>query len=290
MRLAALSYGHGVDPARITGRVAGVFPHACVIRCDDGATLTLVPREAGSLPGGIVVDAPNGFSFAAIVNDVRADARAGILRFAGFELSVDLRHAKAWRSRLDAIGLDLTRVDSCAAWDGAAAVLAADGRAGIFAHQAVPSILALPATTSAASTLIGLGQGSTPDGDDFLVGYLGALRAVARDGGRRALLAALGQTIADAAHRTVWISRTYLAAAGVGEVSERLTGVIAALASGSSAETGRAARAVLAVGHSSGACGLLGVLAGAVAWDAPERAAGLLKAVVTPEPIPMVPA
>jgi hypothetical protein len=140
-----------------------------------------------------------------------------------------------------------------------------------------PPITALGAATrnldaaaagAAAAQLVGLGAGGTPAGDDFLVGYLTALWSSQRARGTE-FVTRLSRFIAALSARTSDISRVYLEAAAAGEVSERLTVLAATIATESlhGAVVG-AAKAAIAVGHTSGADGTLGLLAGAEAASA----------------------
>jgi hypothetical protein len=276
--------------------VAGVFPAACIVETESGDLITLVMASTGNLPGGIVIDAPRGFAFDAINLGAAVAARGGLLRFAPGDLVIDLRPAHPWRSNLGALGLDLARESSRRAWRATADLLAADERAAPFIGFAGESIDALAsaacvfdggAAHDAVARLVGLGAGTTPAGDDFLVGLLGGLWASAgSDPSRRAFATRGGEAIAASVDRTSHASRTYLLAAAVGEVSERLTDLIAALASASQEATVAATRAALAVGHSSGACGVLGLLIGTGAWDAPSPVATLIEVAATSEPYP----
>jgi Protein of unknown function (DUF2877) len=120
----------------------------------------------------------------------------------------------------------------------------------------------------AAQRLVGLGAGGTPAGDDFLVGYLaGLFSSAGADGGRMDFTTAFAEACRCLAKRTNDVSRVYLEAAADGEVSERLADVAKSIAAGEAgtrlAETFASA---LAVGHSSGADGTLGLLQALASW------------------------
>ena len=119
-------------------------------------------------------------------------------------------------------------------------------------------------TERAMSRLIGLGEGRTPAGDDYLVGYFAALCACSD--ASKAFAAALSARLMVLATRTEDLSRLYLEAAAVVEVSERIAAVATGIAAGSdNAAIGRAVAAALAVGHSSGAAAVFGLLHGCAA-------------------------
>ena len=122
------------------------------------------------------------------------------------------------------------------------------------------------AAARAAAALVGLGPGSTPAGDDFLIGWLAGL-SVTLDGNaaRRGFLEILGSRISMERHRTHPRSARYLEAACRLQFSERLVEFVRAFAQG--AATWRPALArVLATGHSSGAAAALGFARAAPLW------------------------
>ena len=117
---------------------------------------------------------------------------------------------------------------------------------------------------AAASALAGLGEGSTPAGDDYLVGVVHALRAA---GASASLVAALGG-VGDG--RTTALSASWLAAAARGEASPVWGALLAALAGSDEAAVAAAAAAVRATGHTSGAYSLRGFVE--TLAPAPDRA------------------
>lgn len=110
---------------------------------------------------------------------------------------------------------------------------------------------------AAAVKLVGLGEGSTPAGDDYLVGLLHALALGGEGQAEDSLLA----TIAEAGNgRTTTASAAWLAAAARGEASPVWRTLLDAVAAGDEAAVRLAARAVRATGHTSGAFSLRGFL------------------------------
>jgi hypothetical protein len=106
------------------------------------------------------------------------------------------------------------------------------------------------ALADAARPLLGLGEGLTPSGDDFVGGALFARRLVGRD--ERALDGAAARIVADAASRTHPISARLLADLGAGEGWAPLHDLVAALVAQDAAAAVTAARRLTALGHSSG--------------------------------------
>jgi Protein of unknown function (DUF2877) len=279
MRVAALSIGYGVPVGDFDGRVEAAYPHACVLLLDDHGLVTLVTPTIGRLPRGVVVDAPPEFTFGPdIAIGAIAATRSGILRIRGAALAVDLRSAPLWRSPLGVLKIDGTRDGVARALETAGTVLRQDGRSELFVRLAGARLAILAAATraldaaateKAMSGLVGLGDGLTPEGDDYLIGYFAGLWACGGADRSRAnfVLALSGwlKRIALCAGKT---SRVYLEAAADGEVSERLFDLANSVAGGSdSAAVNRAAAAALAVGHSSGACGVCGFLQACACWS-----------------------
>ena len=167
-------------------------------------------------------------------------ARGGMLRVAGVAMTIDLRGSRPWRSGLDALRLDLDRPAVAQAYRTAWSAVNADGRGDRLRHAAGTICKGLAEATRyrdveaaerAMSGLIGLGEGRTPAGDDYLVGYFAALWSCSdmRRGFAVALGGRLRALIAPAGH----LSRVYLQAAAEGEVSERIATVAASVAAGS---------------------------------------------------------
>lgn len=284
MRLAAVSLGFGAPSGDFSAAVAAIYSRACALSLADNRLLTLVTLEVGRMPRSIGVEAPPGFEFEKAFR-VGADvaARAGILRIASTGLSIDLRRAAAWRSPLADLRLDGTREAVGNALRTARGALAEDGRNLPLTRIAAARLTKLTTAmrtldrkkaADAISNLVGLGEGTTPAGDDFLVGYLTGLWAcAARNGPRTAFVAAFAAHVTKVAPLTGRVSRAYLEAAAAGEVSERLYDLARHVSAGSSADAiRRVSAAALAVGHSSGACGVQGFLDACSCWAEPPLA------------------
>ena len=281
MRLAAISLGFGAPSGDFAAAIAAVHPRVCVLSLSDHSLLTLVAPEIGRLPRGIGFETPPGFEFEkAFPEGADVATRAGILRIASTQLSIDLRRAAAWRSPLADLRLDGTREPVANALKTARLALADDGRNLILARTAAACLIKLTKATralsvkeaeDAISALVGLGEGATPAADDFLVGYLAGLWACsARNEPRIAFVAAVVARVRQLASLTGAVSRAYLEAAAEGEVSERLYDLALHVSAGSGADAiRRASAAALAVGHSSGACGLQGFLDACSCWAEP---------------------
>jgi hypothetical protein len=266
-----------VPQDRFVGFVATTYVRACLIALTNDRLVTLVATEMGGLPNGITVDTPDGFSFERSLSvGARAAVRGGMLRV-GDGFCVDLRPSRPWRSHLDRLALTLARAPVRRAWETAWSELRAHGTfAPLMRHGGAATRRTCEATRDldsacacqAMSALVGLGEGSTPAGDDYLVGYFAGLWSSAgADRRRQRFVADLGESLREMASRTNRVSRMYLEAAAEGEVSERLAMLVCRIAAGADEESvAAAAAAALAVGHSSGACGVLGLLLGIASW------------------------
>ena len=110
----------------------------------------------------------------------------------------------------------------------------------------------------AARNLAGLGSGLTPSGDDFMIGALYALWATRKP----AQIAPLSEAIlASAVPHTVPLSAAWLRAAARGEAGQLWHALVETLAAPSRQdELAVVARAIIRVGHTSGADALTGFI------------------------------
>jgi hypothetical protein len=122
---------------------------------------------------------------------------------------------------------------------------------------------------SAVNSLIGLGPGLTPSGDDLLVGYMAGLWCMVRDKSERAqFISGLGETIRHLSQNTNDISRTYLYHAVRGQVSSRLANLAEVIGQGANPEQLlEIAAAAMKIGHTSGMETVTGLLVGLTAWE-----------------------
>jgi hypothetical protein len=113
--------------------------------------------------------------------------------------------------------------------------------------------------------LVGLGPGLTPSGDDFLLGALALLDALAE---RKACAALAAAVAALSPALTSPLSLCFLRAGAIGHVGEHLHGIVCAVLSGNvQAGIATATR----IGHSSG-------------WDMLAGAASALRVLASPQP------
>jgi hypothetical protein len=270
MRIAALAIGVGVPADDFAGLAAEVHARAALIKLAEGGCVTLLGSELGRQPRGISLDLPEDISLSQLLSaNAECAKRSGVVRFAGSALAIDLRGAPQWRSGIAALNFDCRSAAVAKAYRTARLVLEQDGRsqelcdiAGATLEGLSQSIRARDpsAVERVIGQLIGLGEGKTPAGDDYLVGVFAALWSCSAS---RTFAAALAPALITLAARTGDLSSLYLREAANGEVSERLADVAAGICAGGSEDVvGNAVNKALAVGHSSGAAGIFGLLNG----------------------------
>lgn len=302
MRFQALSVGIQVPPHPFSGTVHSVFRQACNLWLEPGGLLTLLPCQKGNVPHGIRLDTSSHSIFLHALRIGQPVAcRGGILRIDGPDFSVDLRPAHPWHIDLKGLQIDLGRPTQAQSWavawselkkhyhqsglsENLGAVFLSEGQPAMPAVSeillqqgayTIPSLLQatcrlqLREAMISMRSLIGLGYGLTPSGDDFLVGYMAGLWCTAgANPSRIQFLTALGSELSEAATTTNQISCAYLRSAAKGHVSEAIAKLAQQLSQANQIGNVRAAtQAALQVGHTSGADGVLGLLVGCLAWQ-----------------------
>ena len=124
---------------------------------------------------------------------------------------------------------------------------------------------------TSVKTLIGLGSGLTPSGDDLLIGYLTGLWCSIQDKSERIqFVSSFGKMIVHLASETNDISRTYLYHAAQGQVSSRLADLAEVISCGENPEhLAKISEAAFEVGHTSGMDTATGLLVGLATWTNP---------------------
>jgi hypothetical protein len=296
MYLPAVSIGYAVPGVNFDTSVHSTFQSALNLRLKgEGGLLTLIPASEGDLPQGIRLETPEGFSFEEFQTGETALCRDGILRFENGSLTVQLTGANLWKCDLPALGFDHANPAVSAAWTrvwdalnkrqrlSASEIVAEEllrsnesVQVGV-AHRVGKAMRDLLNTTqryeltnpSTVESLIGLGPGLTPSGDDLLVGYITGLWCTAKDRNERVqFISGFGRTIIDLSEKTNDISRTYLYHAVRGQVSSRLANLAEAICTGdNSKHLHETAQTSMSVGHTSGMEVVTGLLMGLAAWE-----------------------
>ena len=296
MSFTAISIGYAVPTEGFDAAVHSAFQSTLNLRLrgDDGL-LTLLASSKGDLPQGMRLNTPKDFSFEDIQVGEAALCRDGILHFKNSSLAIQLNEARRWKCDLPALKFNPTNPAVSAAWSlvwnalnkrqrlMGSEIAAEDlfhlstlGQAGML-HRVGKAIRGLLnaarqyelTDASAVHSLIGLGPGLTPSGDDILVGYMAGLWCTVDGSSERAqFISSLGKTIIELSDKTNDISRTYLYHAVRGQVSSRLANLAEAICRGAEPERLHVtAETALSVGHTSGMDTVYGLLSGLDAWE-----------------------
>jgi hypothetical protein len=236
----------------LPGRPHSVFARAVNFEAADGALLTL--QEAG----------PIAAPFSAALTSWGADFAGGALALdLGGARRVDLTVRPARNGAEVACTVIRDALAAIPGLRGAAGLDSARGRAARVALSRAVQRRDAADFLDAARALIGLGEGLTPAGDDFLVGSLAILHRLT-DGwpGSAAVAPAL---TAHAVHASTTVGAAFLRHAVAGQFSEPLRD----LAMAKTPSAARAAAATLArMGATSGADTLAGMRAALAALGA----------------------
>jgi hypothetical protein len=241
------------------GFVVSVHARAVSLLLDDGPLVALLPGESPLHPWAVAVpitrrDLARIAEGASVrVSDGVVEVGALRIELAGLEV-VDLRLRRRLRQLAPAAVRTLARH------------AAAQRAAGPFepALAAALERFRVGGETRGLATLVGLGEGLTPSGDDVIVGVLAGLDAACEaPGGAAALRERLCAKLEQGTSRTTRLAAQMLDAAAAGFYAEPVLGVLETLAlpkPGAKA-LARAIAALLAVGHRSGADTLRGISA-----------------------------
>jgi hypothetical protein len=242
------------------------------------------------------VDTPTNFNFDGFQVNDNASCQAGILRFAGSELEIDLTKATHWKCNFRDLQNEQEPEGFRNSWrivwqilndhqiEFKAEIIAdsilrpQEGSTSLFSQRLNEGISTIFRSArdldphladDAVSTLIGLGSGLTPAGDDFLVGFMvGLISRLGNDRKREIYIAQIGESIQSNFTRTNDISRTYLKHAVHGQVSRNLAELAEAICGGwTDVRLYERAAATMNSGHSSGMDTITGLLLGLAAWD-----------------------
>jgi hypothetical protein len=237
--LAAITVGSEMPSTDFDALVTGVFDRACNIRLANGRLATCTTANYFDMPRGIRVDNAEGFRFATVLRcGASAHCRGGIVRFAASGLKIDCRAAAVWRGEFLPRARPPVRLLR-RLWRMA--------RSG--AVEFPPG--------SCPQSLIGRGAGLTPAGDDVLAGLLAAPMLVAPT--RRSSRTLAVQTRLHLC-ATNEVGAEMLFDATQGLFIEPVVSLLSAIYGNGGIEN--AIRNLRAVGATSGAAMLLGVLAG----------------------------
>jgi hypothetical protein len=290
MQLHAVSIGQAVPRENFDAVIQSAFDSAVNLRLTpDDRLITVLLSDHYELPQGIRIARKEAPLHSLTVN-LRAAARAGVLRFDSFPLAIDLRSARVWNCPVPHLEADLNSPGAQEAWSTAwellnkgqrlrrtdiiaGDLLQTEAGSPLSQRMSSPVMQLISATEQfdvktsiqAAQNMIGLGPGVTPSGDDILIGFLAGLWSLA--GGNQPLLSfihSFGSALVQIATQTSEISRTYLYHATQGQFSSSLSNLAEAIARHGIVK--QAAQIAMRLGHSSGMDSVTGLLIGLSVW------------------------
>jgi hypothetical protein len=280
--LSAGSIGSLVPVSRRAGHVHSVFTRACNIACGDRIVFSLVTHPEGAGPATLVLAHARALDLRRLfepgepieLHGAVLRARRAIVRCAvGARWRPRARRALLPPARIEA-NLDCARERLALARTHSAGLF--DAPMAMSASQLLQATRTLDAARAerGAAQLVGLGEGLTPAGDDFLVGWLAALHRGARDAARRRFVATMGGAVDRLAAGTTPIAGHYLRLAARGHFVAAVDTVREALLCEPQGERMEQALATaLGMGATSGADTVSGLLSGLAAWMPPGDAA-----------------
>lgn len=274
---------------RPQGRVHSVFAKACNLAWGDWL-ISLVRPDLGMVPGGVAVAFTGDEDWGFLPGEAVCWDPAGG-RLVGRRTAVDLSGAAVWMNQgpitepvaVDRIAQRFAAMSRQVRTEGRGELVQvmvtdppsfpAAGDPLCWSSHAWGPMTALLSALGAGDgeglqrplgALIGLGEGLTPSGDDFVTGLLALLHY-----GRRLLgepQAEAGCRLAAEAERlavtTTPVSANYLRLAAAGGFSERLEAAALALLAPGGSDAADAACRLMQIGHGSGTDALVGLLLG----------------------------
>lgn len=255
------------------GVVQSASDHAVNIRLPTDQLLWVLDREASRTPNSLLTDA-EAFAVVAVDDEVHVDADALLI---GTDVLVELPGHERFSCQVFQAPRPMPR-DVAARLEEAGRVLLRCGAAGGFllsarpvaVERAIHQRLASASTAfqdalsgidvrvagKAAHALVGLGVGSTPSGDDYLLGCLVVLRIYPDAADFEALASVLRPVVAD----TTAISRSYLLAGLDGRFHEDVGLAANAIISGDHKCIRGAVQRVAGLGATSGTDTMIGMV------------------------------
>jgi hypothetical protein len=255
------------DPAETRrGTVLSVHGSAVNLLVD-GQLVTIAAAVVGGLPNGLLVADPFDPRSLGVRTGMWVALAAG-LEIDGGLLRIELTGARQWRPQLRPMSrpLDLHARSAIArrvAPPGGGLHGIVPGGTAFAAFAAALASGSNRAIVQAGLSLVGLGAGLTPAGDDVLVGLTAGLTALG-DGRAPGFAAAWA---GHAVGRTTVVAETFQRHAAGGAYAERLHDVLEAIVTGQVDAIPAAVRAAAAWGATSGADTLAGIL---LALDPPR--------------------
>ncbi len=288
-----------LDIPATRGTIQSVFPRAANLLLG-GQLLTLHARETPCAPNGIVLAVQaNQKPLAGFQARMPFFVERGVISFPALNVRLSLQQSHPWSPRpplapascpTERLQDNLTRLEAILAAkappDGLAALASQvretsemrSNRSLLrIGSEAAQGLLEgaiqqhLPLLRQSAATLIGLGPGLTPSGDDVLIGFIAATLLLSEALGQSTALYQRfsAEVFAIASSRTNKLSLTWMEYAGRGEVAEHLGRLFQALVLDTTFVLENVALEVLSSGATSGGDLLAGIILGGRCLIAP---------------------
>ncbi len=286
----AMTCGLGSTKTIFTGRIHSVFTAACNIQTPDKRLITLLKHSKPDQPRGIRLATPENFNFSDwIKSGNRVSSRRGYLQIEEPNFLIDLRMARLWCGTLPAHSYGVNDAHLITQYQNAAQLLlslteqkmvdAKQTSRKIVYAKFLPTLYSLskkltqsariddrPKTASTILSLVGLGPGLTPWGDDFLCGFMAGFECFAEIMEKKRTLDWLRQVLANNLAKTGDISRTILNEAVFGHHGELIVKTCRAMTDPKkSIKLTTQLRELIGVGMTSGPASCLGILSGIAA-------------------------
>jgi Protein of unknown function (DUF2877) len=264
-----------------TGRVLASFSQVCNLVSDEGAVVVLAWGVAEKGPLTVLLDpsrASELWECLAVGTAYRVKpGELWLFPFGSPPVRINLSGAELWDARLHWDALQPKREQVLRSGRAVSRILAQvrhqelEFRWDLRLRQVTEAVHDAHSRrdtdgfVAAVRDLCGLGEGLTPQGDDWLAGWLLGLRLVQPADQTGCAPGALGALVLEvAATRTTLLSRAFLECAAVGEAAEGWHLLLRQMARQPADEPSlhRATRTILSHGATSGAAMLEGFLAG----------------------------
>lgn len=251
---------------RLQGVVHSVFERVINVAAHEGDLFSLAARDIDNAPSTLIADA-TGFGETGVKPGDQVHARANVITVGG-RLRIRLDGARVWHAELPGYPDDDAALRSNVAWARQQCAHASDHddrMAQLIARRTSMLRAALmegdiDSARRHGQALLGLGPGLTPSGDDYLVGLFAVLNMPGSPCASMACVCA--GIVAPARERTHAISVTALVAAAQGRVLQSLSSLMHAMLHRSPDDVRPALERVLAIGSTSGADMVAGLLDG----------------------------
>jgi len=257
-------------------RIKGVTSRGVFLENETGWTLFLSGEE---YRGPLTINLPDLFpSRRGFAIDMVGQVNGNIIDFQAAGLGVNLMHAKVWayhpgegggRGVLDRKTAKIVQKSKhpvVSALLGREIELAIINEKLLEGFQAIPPLIRMKDYQGAVdkvSGILGLGEGLTPEGDDFVIGLLFYLRIANLD---EDIIPGIDLMMKDILHeaekKTTRLSVNMIECGAEGQVDERISQVVDSILTGEGFE--ESVNRLMTWGNTSGQMALAGIVAGAL--------------------------